>query len=101
MEFILPSAVVLTSFRPSVVPVLGLRGSVGIDDENRQDSREYADDFYKGQTDSFAGRARAVHDPDHDHRARPISRSTRWGSRRRGYRRRTAGGRSSGRAIIR
>jgi hypothetical protein len=54
-EFILPSAVVLTSFRASVVPVLGFVDSVGIDDDNRYDSREYEDDFYEGQTDSFLG----------------------------------------------
>ncbi len=54
-EFILPSSVVLTSFRPSIVPLLGFQDSVGIDDENRQDPKEYRDDFYKGQTDSFMG----------------------------------------------
>ncbi len=54
-EFILPSAVVLTSFRPAIVPVLGFLDSIGIDDDNRQDSREYPDDFYLGQTDSFMG----------------------------------------------
>ncbi len=52
-EFILPSAVVLTSFRPSVVPVLGFNDAIGVDHENRQDSRDYPDDFYEGQTDSF------------------------------------------------
>jgi ABC-2 type transport system permease protein len=54
-EFILPSSVVLTSFSPSVVPLLGFQDSVGVDDENRQDPKEYRDDFYKGQTDSFVG----------------------------------------------
>ncbi len=54
-EFILPSAVVLTSFRPAIVPVLGFLDSIGIDDDNRQDSRDYPDDFYLGQTDSFMG----------------------------------------------
>ena len=54
-EFILPSSVVLTSFRPSIVPLLGFQDSVGVDDENRQDPKEYRDDFYKGQTDSFIG----------------------------------------------
>ncbi len=54
-EFILPSAVVLTSFRPTVVPVLGFAESVGIDDDNRQDAREYPDDFYEGPTDSALG----------------------------------------------
>jgi ABC-2 type transport system permease protein len=54
-EFILPSSVVLTSFRPSISPVLGFLDSVGVDDENRQDPKEYSEDFYKGQTDSFLG----------------------------------------------
>ena len=55
MEFILPSAVVLTSFRPTIVPILGYMEEAGIDDENRHDPKEYRDDFYKGQTDSFVG----------------------------------------------
>ena len=55
MEFILPSAVVLTSFRPTIVPMLGYMEEAGIDDENRHDPKEYRDDFYKGQTDSFVG----------------------------------------------
>jgi hypothetical protein len=54
-EFILPSAVVLTSFHPSIAPVLGYMEDAGIDDENRHDPREYGDDFYKGQTNSFLG----------------------------------------------
>ncbi len=54
-EFILPSSVVLTSFRPSIVPVLGFQESVGVDEENSQDPKEFRDDFYKGQTDSFVG----------------------------------------------
>ena len=54
-EFILPSAVVLTSFRPTIVPMLGYVEEAGIDDENRHDPKEYRDDFYKGQTDSFVG----------------------------------------------
>src|SRR5262249_45082614 len=52
-EFILPSAVVLTSFGTSIVPVLGFRDSVGVDDENLHDSQEFPDDFYNAQTDSF------------------------------------------------
>jgi ABC-2 type transport system permease protein len=54
-EFILPSAVVLTSFRPTIVPLLGYAEEAGIDDENRHDPKEYRDDFFKGRTDSFAG----------------------------------------------
>jgi ABC-2 type transport system permease protein len=55
MEFILPSSVVLTSFSPTIVPVLGYSDQVGVDEENRHDPREYSDDFYNGQTDSFVG----------------------------------------------
>ena len=54
-EFILPSAVVLTSFRPTIVPIWAMPDDAGIDDENRHDPKEYRDDFYKGQTDSFVG----------------------------------------------
>jgi hypothetical protein len=54
-EFILPSSVVLTSFRPTIVPVLGYVENVGIDDDNRHDAKEYKDEFYHGQTDSFTG----------------------------------------------
>ena len=55
MEFILPSAVVLTSFQPTIVPILGYVEEAGIDDENRHDPKEYRDDYYNGQTDSFVG----------------------------------------------
>jgi ABC-2 type transport system permease protein len=55
MEFILPSAVVLTSFQPTIVPILGYIEEAGIDDENRHDPKEYRDDYYKGQTNSFVG----------------------------------------------
>jgi ABC-2 type transport system permease protein len=55
MEFILPSSVVLTSFQPTIVPTLGYIEEAGIDDENRHDPKEYRDDYFKGQTDSFVG----------------------------------------------
>ena len=35
--------------------MLGYVEEAGIDDENRHDPKEYRDDFYKGQTDSFVG----------------------------------------------
>ena len=54
-EFILPSGVVLTSFEASIVPLIGFKDSVGIDDENRQDPKEFRDNYYVGQTDSFVG----------------------------------------------
>ena len=55
MEFILPSGVVLTSFHASIVPALGFNDEIGIEDENRVDAKEYTDDFFEGQTDSFVG----------------------------------------------
>lgn len=64
-EFILPSSVVLTSFRPSIVPMLGFHDSVGIDEENYQDPKEYREDFYKGQTDSFIGARAPLYSQDH------------------------------------
>ncbi len=54
-EFIVPAAAVITSFRPSIAPVLGFAEDAGIDDDNRHDAKEYKDDFYKGQTDSILG----------------------------------------------
>jgi len=58
-EFILPSGVVLTSFRPSIAPVLGYIEEVGIDDDNRYDSKDYPDNFYEGITDSLFGSSTA------------------------------------------
>jgi hypothetical protein len=55
MEFVLDSGVVLTSFSPTFVPTLGFSESTGVDEENRSDPKEYADDFYAGQTDSVFG----------------------------------------------
>ncbi|TDJ68897.1 MAG: hypothetical protein E2O39_12455 [Planctomycetota bacterium] len=54
-EFILPSGIVLTSFRPSFVPVVGYVEGRGVDEDNRHDSREYPDDFYEGVTASGFG----------------------------------------------
>ena len=55
-EFILPAGVVLTSFRPSFVPVIGFFEGIGVKKgENDYEPREYPDDYFRGQTDSFAG----------------------------------------------
>jgi hypothetical protein len=56
-EFILPSGVVLTSFTPSFVPVVGYLEEVGVDKDNRFDSREYPDDFHQGITPPAFGAA--------------------------------------------
>ena len=49
-EFILPYGVVLTSFTPTFVPVVGYQETVGIDEKNRYESKEYPDDYYIGLT---------------------------------------------------
>ncbi|HVG09134.1 MAG TPA: ABC transporter permease subunit [Thermoanaerobaculia bacterium] len=59
-EFILPSGVVLTSFRPTFVPMVGYDEDQGIKEgENDYEPRVYPEDFYKGQTDSLFGLNRA------------------------------------------
>jgi ABC-type transport system involved in multi-copper enzyme maturation permease subunit len=54
-EFILPSGVVLTSFGPSFTPVVGFSEAIGVDEDNEYESKEYPDDFFVGQTESFLG----------------------------------------------
>ena len=55
-EFVMPSGAVLTSFSPSFIPVLGYQESVGVDDENSYDAKEYRDDFHVGVTrNAFGG----------------------------------------------
>ncbi len=58
-EFILPAATVLTSFQPSFAPVLGYLEDVGVDDDNRYESRVYPDNFYEGITEPLFGSATA------------------------------------------
>jgi ABC-type transport system involved in multi-copper enzyme maturation permease subunit len=56
MEFILPSGVVLTSFVPSFVPIVGYDEQVGIEeDKNKYETRVYPDDFYVGKTEPAFG----------------------------------------------
>jgi hypothetical protein len=45
-EFILPSGVVLNSFSASFMPIVGYVESVGIDEENQYEPRQYDDDFH-------------------------------------------------------
>jgi ABC-type transport system involved in multi-copper enzyme maturation permease subunit len=57
-EFVMPSGVVLTSFSPSFAPVVGFLDGVGIDEDNKSESKVYPDDFYKGQTNGAFGSRR-------------------------------------------
>lgn len=59
-EFILPSGVVLTSFSPSFLPVVGFVEGVGVDTENRRDAREYPLDHWKTRVDPAFGPAWAT-----------------------------------------
>jgi ABC-2 type transport system permease protein len=59
MEFMVPSAVVLTAFTPSFVPVLGYMEEIGIDDENRYERRDYPEKYYEGITEPLFGSATA------------------------------------------
>jgi len=59
-EFILPSGVVLTSFGPSFLPVVGFVEGVGVDTENRRDAREYPIDHWKSRVDPAFGPAWAT-----------------------------------------
>jgi ABC-type transport system involved in multi-copper enzyme maturation permease subunit len=54
-EFILPSGVVLTCFRPSFLPVPGYLEDIGIDKDNRYEGRDYPDNFYEGITEPAFG----------------------------------------------
>ncbi|MEE8469481.1 MAG: M1 family aminopeptidase, partial [Planctomycetota bacterium] len=54
-EFILPSGVVLTSFRPTIVPGVGYNDSIGVDEDNRYDAKEFPEDHYEGVTRSLFG----------------------------------------------
>ena len=54
-QFILDSGVVLTAFGPTFVPVPGYLPGIGVDDDNRYDSREYPDDFFEGETEPALG----------------------------------------------
>jgi ABC-type transport system involved in multi-copper enzyme maturation permease subunit len=58
-EFILPAGVALTSFRPSCAPVVGYIEDIGVDDDNRYESRVYPDDFFEGITEPLFGSAAA------------------------------------------
>ncbi|MFN9946102.1 MAG: M1 family aminopeptidase, partial [Planctomycetota bacterium] len=56
-EFLLPSGVVLTSFSPSFLPIVGFAEGVGIDGDNSRDAREYPLDHWKSRVDPAFGPA--------------------------------------------
>ena len=54
-EFILPSGIVLTGFRPTFMPVVGFVEGVGETKDNKMDARRYARDYWKGVTRASYG----------------------------------------------
>jgi ABC-type transport system involved in multi-copper enzyme maturation permease subunit len=59
-EFVLPSGIVLTSFTGSFLPLPGYSEGAGIDEDNRSDSKEFADDHWKETVDPLFGPAWAT-----------------------------------------
>ncbi len=55
MEFILPSSVVLTCLQPGFLPTLGFQDEIGVEEDNKHETKEYADDFYEGETNAAFG----------------------------------------------
>ncbi len=49
-EFVLPSGVVLTGFKPSFMPVLGYMEDVGEEKENKTEPRRFPRDYWRGIT---------------------------------------------------
>ncbi len=56
-EFLLPSGVVLTSFSPSFLPVVGYVDGVGIDERNSRDDRDFPLDLWTTRVDPAFGPA--------------------------------------------
>ncbi|MSR47339.1 MAG: hypothetical protein EXS13_09790 [Planctomycetes bacterium] len=54
-EFVLESGAVLTSFGPQFVPAIGYLDSIGIDEDNKSDAKQWPDDWYHGVTRSAFG----------------------------------------------
>ncbi len=54
-DFVLPSGVVLTSFGPDFVPAIGYMDSIGVDEDNKSDPKDWPDDWYAGVTRSGFG----------------------------------------------
>jgi ABC-type transport system involved in multi-copper enzyme maturation permease subunit len=54
-EFVLPGGVVLTSFTPFWVPLLGFLEEIGVDDENRYETRVHPEKWYEGITEPMIG----------------------------------------------
>jgi len=56
-QFIVPGGVVLHSFSPSFVPVIGFQEGIGVDEDNAWDPKQYDESFFEGDTPSLFGTA--------------------------------------------
>lgn len=54
-QFVMPSSVVLTAFGPAYMPMVGYLPTVGIDEDNRTNAKEYPDDYHVGMTKAALG----------------------------------------------
>lgn len=54
-QFVLPSGVVMHAFQPNFVPLIGFVESLGVDEDNSYEPKQYADDFYVGETEPLYG----------------------------------------------
>ena len=54
-QFILESGIVLGAFQPTFVPIPGYDSGIGVDDDNSSEPKDYADDFYEGETEPLFG----------------------------------------------
>ncbi|MCG8457973.1 MAG: hypothetical protein MI919_16985, partial [Holophagales bacterium] len=61
-EFLLDSGVVVTARNPDFVPVLGYQTQIGIDDDNRYESRIYPRNFHEGITPGDLDRSWFTHE---------------------------------------
>jgi hypothetical protein len=60
MTFIVPSAVVMTGFDPKYFPFVGYIDDIGADEEREYEPRQYAPDWYVGETPSAFGGQRPM-----------------------------------------
>ena len=54
-EFITESGIVLTAFAPTFLPTPGYDAQIGVDGDNSSEPKDYADDFYEGETEPLFG----------------------------------------------
>ncbi|MGQ0650082.1 MAG: M1 family aminopeptidase [Gemmatimonadaceae bacterium] len=59
-EFLLPSGAVMQGWSPQYFPTVGYEPDIGVDDDNRYESRDYPDDYWMGETRPLFGSQRPM-----------------------------------------